>query len=249
VRKNDACRRDILARLSSDGPLSSRELPDTCAVPWQSSGWNNDRNVIRLLDFMVSRGEVAVSGRRGADKLFDLASRVYPSFDAVPSSADARRERDERRLSSLGLARSKGQDTQVEPGGVGEAGDPAVVEGVRGKWRVDPKLLDVPFEPRVALLSPLDRVVYDRKRMTDIFEFDYQLEMYKPVAQRRWGYYALPILVGDRLLGKLDATADRKAGVLRVAAIHQDEPLPMDEVLAEIRDLADWLEMDLSLPR
>jgi uncharacterized protein YcaQ len=85
--------------------------------------------------------------------------------------------------------------------------------------------------------------------MTDIFGFDYQLEMYKPVARRRWGYYALPILVGDRLLGKLDATADRKAGVLRVAAIHQDEPLPMDEVLAEIRDLADWLEMDLSLPR
>jgi uncharacterized protein YcaQ len=249
VRKNDACRRDILARLASDGPLSSRELPDTCAVPWQSSGWNNDRNVIRLLDFMVSRGEVAVSGRRGADKLFDLASRVYPSFDAVPSSADARRERDERRLSSLGLARSKGQDSQAEPGGVGEAGEPAVVEGVRGKWRVDPKVLDVPFEPRVALLSPLDRVVYDRKRMTDIFEFDYQLEMYKPVAQRRWGYYALPILVGDRLLGKLDATADRKAGVLRVAAIHQDQPLPMDEVRAEIRDLADWLEMDLSLPR
>jgi hypothetical protein len=248
VEANDACRRDILARLHLEGPLSSRELPDTCAVPWQSSGWNNDRNVVRLLDFMVARGEVAVSGRRGPDKLFDLASRVYPSATAVPSD-QARRQRDARRLSSLGLARPKGQDTQVEPGGVGEAGEPAVIEGVRGQWRVDPQLLGLPFSPRVALLSPLDRTLFDRKRMADIFEFDYQLEMYKPARQRRWGYYALPILVGDRLAGKVDATADRKAGVLRVAAIHQDSPLSMDEVRAEIRDLADWLEMDLALPR
>jgi uncharacterized protein YcaQ len=248
VRANDACRRDVLARIEASGPLSSRELPDTCAVPWQSSGWNNDRNVIRLLDFMVLRGEVAVSGRRGPDKLFDLASRVYPPFSPVPVE-EARRLRDERRLGSLGLARSKGQDTQAEPGGAGDAGEPAVVEGVRGKWRVDPQLLDVPFTPRVALLSPLDRLVFDRKRMTDIFEFDYQLEMYKPAASRRWGYFALPILVGDRLLGKLDATADRRAEVLRVAAVHEDEPLPMDEVLAEIRDLADWLEMNLEMPR
>jgi uncharacterized protein YcaQ len=248
VEANDACRRDILARLSASGPLSSRELPDTCAVPWQSSGWNNDRNVIRLLDFMVLRGEVAVSGRRGPDKLFDLAARVYPAADPVPAG-EARRLRDARRLGSLGLARAKGQDTMVEPGGVGEAGEPAVVEGVRGRWRVDPELIDAPFSPRVALLSPLDRVVYDRKRMTEIFDFDYQLEMFKPARQRRWGYYALPILVGDRLLGKLDAAADRKAGVFRVAAIHEDEPLPRDAVIDEIRDLADWLELDVALPR
>ena len=65
--------------------------------------------------------------------------------------------------------------------------------------------------------------------MVELFEFDYQLEMYKPVAKRRWGYFALPILYGDRLVGKLDATADRKAGVLRVSAIHQD--LPFDKTM------------------
>jgi uncharacterized protein len=248
VSSNDACRRDILARLSAEGPLSSRDIPDTCEVPWQSSGWNNDRNVVRLLDFMVARGEVAVSGRRGPDRLFDLASRVYPSISPLPVP-EARSRRDERRLSSLGIARSKGQDTMAEPGGVGSAGEPAVISGVRGKWRVDPQLLDAPFTPRVALLSPLDRSIFDRKRMADIFEFDYQLEMYKPVAQRRWGYWALPILVGDRLLGKLDATANRKTDVLTVHAIHEDAPLPMGEVLDEIRDLADWLEMELVLPR
>ncbi len=251
VEANDACRRDLLARLAADGPQTSRELPDTCEVQWRSSGWNNDRNVIRLLDLMAVRGEVAVSGHRGADKLWDLAERVYPDGPAVPAE-EARRRRYERRLGSLGVARAKGQETQVEPLGVDQAGEPAVIEGVRGKWRVDPAQLGLPFEPRVALLSPLDRLIYDRKRMAEIFEFDYQLEMYKPVAQRRWGYYALPILVGDRLLGKVDATADRKTDVLRVAAVHQDSPFPpddFDEVCAQLRDLADWLEMDLVLPR
>jgi uncharacterized protein YcaQ len=136
--------------------------------------------------------------------------------------------------------------------GVAEAGEPAVVEGVRGRWRVDPAQLCQPFEGRAALLSPFNRLIHDRKRLTELFEFDYRLEMYKPVAHRRWGYYALPILYGDRLVGKLDATADRTAGVLRVAAIHQDEefsPAMNAAIGDEIEDLARWLELDLALPR
>lgn len=95
---------------------------------------------------------------------------------------------------------------------VGSAGEPAAVEGVKGEWRVDPSYLNQPFSGRAALLSPFDRLVHDRRRTAESFEFDYQLEMYKPAAKRRWGYFALPILYGDRLVGKLDATADRKAG-------------------------------------
>jgi uncharacterized protein YcaQ len=132
---------------------------------------------------------------------------------------------------------------------VGEAGEPAVVEGVRGEWRVDPELLGAPFEGRAALLSPFDRLLSDRKRMAEIFEFEYALEMFKPVAKRRWGYYALPILVGDRLVGKLDAAADVKAGVLRVHAIHRDGSWSAADaalVDAEIEDLARWLELDLA---
>jgi uncharacterized protein YcaQ len=134
---------------------------------------------------------------------------------------------------------------------VGEAGEPAVVEGVRGAWRVDPAQLGQTFSGRAALLSPLDRLVYDRKRMTELFGFDYQLEMYKPAAKRRWGYWALPILYGDRLVGKLDAAADRTYGVLRVTAIHQDVPFSRATAAAvhrEIRMLADWLGLDLRLP-
>jgi hypothetical protein len=250
VRANDACRRDILDRLGSSGPLPTRDLPDSCKVPWQSTGWTNNRNVTQLLEFMVLRGEVAIAGRRGGDRLWDLATRVYPDDPVVPQE-EALRIRNERRLRALGIARARGPECPVEPGDVGEAGEPAVVEGVKGTWRVDPSLLGQPFSGRAALLSPFDRLIYDRKRMVELFEFDYQLEMYKPAAKRRWGYFALPILYHDRLVGKLDATADRKSGVLRVDAIHQD--LPFDRTMtaaveAEVKDLARWLELDLTLP-
>jgi uncharacterized protein len=241
VMTNNDCRRDILARLRSDGPLPARELPDTCVVPWRSSGWNADRNVTMMLNMLVQRGEVAAAGGTGRGRLWDLASRVYPD-DPVPSVQEARRLREERRLSALGIARPKGPASP---------GEPAVVEGVRGHWRVDPRLLGQPFAGRAALLSPFDRLLHDRLRMKDVFGFDYVLEMYKPAARRRWGYYALPILYGDRLVGKLDARAHRADGLLRVAAVHRDVPFTKAMTAAvdrEIRDLARWLDLELVLP-
>jgi uncharacterized protein len=250
VRANDACRLDILDRLGRSGPLPSRDLPDTCKVSWKSTGWTNNRNVTQMLEYMVRRGEVAVAGRSGAERLWDLAERVYPDDPVVPL-AEAERIRNDRRLRALGIARAKGPECPVEPLDVAEVGEAAVVEGVRGTWRVDPAQLGQPFSGRTALLSPFDRLIHDRKRMTDLFEFEYQLEMYKPAASRRWGYYALPILHGEALVGKLDAAADRKAGVLRVHAIHQDEPFSPDlsaAVEQEIKDLAHSLGLDLVQP-
>lgn len=247
VEANGGCRHDILELLRTDGPLTSRDLPDTCAVPWRSSGWTNNQNVTRLLEFMVARGEVATAGREGRERLWDLAERVYPDEPVVPAEEAAVR-RAELRLSSLGLARAKVALVPGEPFDVGEIGEPAVVEGVKGTWRVDPAQLDLPFSGRTALLSPFDRLVKDRKRLTELFEFDYYLEMFKPAAQRRWGYYALPILVGDRLVGKLDATAEHAEGVLRVDAIHEDEPFDATtaaSVRAEIEDLAGWLGLEV----
>src|SRR5581483_3589337 len=128
-----------------------------------------------------------------------------------------------------------------------EAGEPAVVEGVKGEWRVDPRYLSGSFKGRTALLSPFDRLVHDRVRAEELFEFEYTLEMYKPAAKRRWGYFALPILHGDRLVGKLDATVDRKAAVLRVNAIHEDVSFSRaltTAVWKEIEDLASWLGLE-----
>lgn len=251
LHANDACRRDVLDRLRSSGRLPSRALPDTCEVAWGSTGWKNNRNLTQLLEVLSVRGEVATAGRQGRDRLWDLASRVYPDEPVVPVD-EALRIRNERRLRALGIARVRGPVSPSEPADVGDAGEPAVVEGVRGKWQVDPSLLGQPFTGRAALLSPFDRLVHNRKRLTELFEFEYYLEIYKPAAQRRWGYYALPILYGDRLVGKLDATADRQAGVLRVDAIHQDVPFTKavdSAVRAEIEDLARWLGLEPALPR
>ncbi|GEP32705.1 hypothetical protein NSZ01_04730 [Nocardioides szechwanensis] len=247
VEANTACRLDILDRLRSDGPLLLRELPDTCVVPWKSSGWNDNKNVQRMLIFLVRSGEVAVAGGTGLRRLWDLAERVYPDDPVVPLE-EAGRERNERRLRALGIARSRGQLMPGEPNLVADAGEPAVIDGVRGEWRVDPAQLGQPFRGRAALLAPLDRLIHDRGRMADLFEFDYQLEMYKPAAARHWGYYALPVLYGDRLVGKLDAKADHKDGVLRVFALHEDEPFTpamSQAVQAEIDDLARWLQLEV----
>ncbi|GAA2373877.1 hypothetical protein Cme02nite_02800 [Catellatospora methionotrophica] len=250
VEANRGCRMDIIGRLRSDGPLPARQLPDSCELRWPSSGWSNDRNVLKMLELMEARGEVAVAGRDGRERLWDLAERIYPDDDMVPAG-EAARLRAQRRLRSLGIARGASARQSVEPVDVAEAGEPAVVEGLRGRWRVDPEQLDRPFSGRTALLSPLDRLIFDRKRMAELFAFDYQLEMYKPVAKRRWGYWAMPILHGDRLVGKLDATADRRAGVLRVDAIHQDVPFTKAMAAAVdrgIEQLAAWLRLNLDRP-
>jgi uncharacterized protein len=244
LRDNDRFRRDILDRLGSSGPLSSREIPDTCVVPWASTGWTNNRNVTQMLEFLMMRGEVAIAGRLGRERLWDLPERVYPAGVAVPSAEEAARRKNERRLASLGIARQKTRAMPMEPTDVGEAGEPAVVEGVKGEWRVDPAGLDGDFEGRTALLSPFDRLVHDRVRALELFDFEYTLEMYKPAAKRRWGYYALPILHHDRLVGKVDAAADRKASALRVHAIHEDVRFTRamtKAVQTELEDLASWL--------
>jgi uncharacterized protein YcaQ len=246
LQANDSFRRDILAQLRRSGPATSREIPDTCVVPWASSGWTNNRNVTQMLELLMTRGEVAIAGRIGRQRVWDLAERVYPDVVVPPVEAVAR-VKNERRLAALGIAREKSPAMPMEPNHVGEAGEPAVVEGVKGEWRVDPGVLDAGFKGRTALLSPFDRLIHDRVRAQELFDFEYTLEMYKPAGKRRWGYFALPILHGDRLVGKLDASADRKASVLRVHAVHEDVTFSRaiaKGVDAELEDLARWLALD-----
>jgi uncharacterized protein YcaQ len=240
---NELFQAEVLDALEDSGPMLAREIHASAQVPWRSSGWNTDRNVTMMLELLEHQGVVAVDGRRGRQRLWNLADRVHPPGETVPEP-EASRERDERRLHALGIARSRGAEIPGESIHVGDAGEPAQVEGVAGEWRVDPSYLSGDFVGRAALLSPFDALVRDRKRMEALFGFDYVLEMYKPAAKRRWGYFALPVLHHDRLVGKLDATADRKAGRLFVDALHEDgrwTARMRRDVDAEVSALADWL--------
>lgn len=250
LEANDVFRREVMAKLRAEGPLRPADIPDTAQVSWRSSGWTNNRNTLQLLEMLVLRGEVAVSGRDSGGRLFDVAERVYPAEVTDLAPEEAARERAERRLASYGVARAKSVAQPIEAIDVGDVGVPAEIEDTAGTWRLDPQALDAldDFAPRTALLSPFDRLVFDRRRLDEIFGYEYLLEMYKPAAKRRWGYFALPILHGDRFVGKLDAKADRKAGVLRVTAIHEDLPFDRattDAVHREIRELARWLALDV----
>lgn len=235
LKANESFQRDILARLRDSGPMQSRHIPDTCVVPWQSTGWTHSRNVTTMLELLVGRGKVAIAGRVGRQRTWDLAERIYPpDVPAVPLD-EAIRVRDERRLQALGIARAPL---------VGQAGQPARVEGSEIEWRVDPDAVGLPFSGRTALLSPFDRLIHDRVRALELFEFEYLLEMYKPAAARRWGYFALPVLHHDRLVGKLDATADRTRGTFDVHEVHPGLRLTKAMTAAihrEIQALATWL--------
>ena len=235
MKVNERFRRYIVAELERSGPLQAKDLDDRSVEPWASSGWNNNRNVPLMLEFMEARGEIAVTARERRQRVWDLASRVHPEPAGVIEPDEAAQQRRQRRMQWLGIAREKAADG---------AGLPAVVEGVAGTWRVDPDALDRPFQGRTAMLSPFDRLVQNRERLRDLFDFDYCLEMYLPAAKRRWGYYALPVLHHDRFIGAVDAKADHKTSTLRVLTISVEPDTGFEELHAiddEIAALASWL--------
>jgi hypothetical protein len=199
-----------------------------------------------MLDFLQRKGEVAVVGREGRHRRWDLAERVYPRDMPQYSLEDAERMLGERRLRAAGIAKFKSPWTPV-----GEAGEPATIEGSNRKYRVAPEALawlDEDEGGRVAFLSPYDGMLFDRPRLEEIFEFQYVLEQFKPKAQRKYGFFAHPILMGDRFVGLLDAEVDRERGALKVNAVHELLPFEPEEdemVRAEIGDLAEWLGLSL----
>ncbi|MEA2675586.1 MAG: uncharacterized protein QOI92_2778 [Chloroflexota bacterium] len=230
----------VLGELRARGPLRSRELEDRSVADWQSRGWTHQRNVTQLLEFLSARGLVAISGRDGKERLWDLAERVLPVDLPAIAMVEANRTRARRRLQALGIVRIGSSDD------VGDDGVEVSIEGVRGRWRADPELFERPFVGRTAILSPFDRLIYDRARTEALFGFEYKLEIYVPVAKRRWGYYVLPILHGDRLVARVDARADHAGGVLRVAALHLEPGASDDDLEAarqELDELAAWLQL------
>ncbi len=235
----------ILDRIADLGPLTSRDIPDEAFVPWPSTGWTNNRNVTQMLECLHMTGRLAVVARAGRLRIWDLADRVFPQVEEVPT-AEARRIRSERLLTACGIMRDSIAVSPLELHGVVPVGEPVQIEGVPGRWRVDPDQLDRPFEGRTTILSPFDRLMTDPQRVTRLFEFDYALEMYKPARTRVWGQFALPILSGDTLIGKLDARSDYNSGRFVVHRVHEDAPFSKSvraTVDSEIESFASWLRL------
>jgi uncharacterized protein YcaQ len=238
IAANAAFRRYILAELKRRGPLRSRDLDDRATVRWPSSGWTDGRNTGQMLEILAGLGEVAVAARDGNERLWDLGARVLPVGARPLSDGAARRALAARRLRNHGVLPA------AEAEGLGVAVE---VEGLAGSWVADAKMLDTEFAGRAAIVSPFDRLVYDRARTLRLFGFDYRLEMYVPVSKRRWGYYVLPVLNGDRLVARVDAKADRDTGTLRVFAMHREPHATRRDVEAtedELHALAAWLSLD-----
>ena len=211
LRQNPGFRRYVLRELERRGPLLARELEDRSGSPDRRRGahrWWGSRQVAQMLETLHRRGDLAVVGRRSGQRLWDLAKRWYPETEVVPIR-EAERLLAEQRFRALGVRLEKGE------------------------WRAHPDVSDEPVPDRVTLLSPFDRLVHDRERTEALFDFRYRLEMYVPPAKREYGYYVLPILVGDRLVGRVEPRFDRKTRKLEVLGAWGDTSR-LDEALASL---------------
>lgn len=240
---NGKFRDEVLARLRAEGPMRAGDIPDTAQVRRAPDGWYGSNQAAHMLEFLMRQGEVAIVRREGRQRVWDLADRVYPMDLPEYTDDEAAFLLEQARLQTAGIAKP-----HWHWNGVGkETGEAAVVEGSRWKFRVDPAALATLDEDpggRVAFLNPYDGFLYDRGRLTELFDFTYVLEQFKPKPQRKYGYFAHPILLGDRFAGLLDAEVDHERGMLRINAVHELTPFEAEEkemVRAELADLAGWL--------
>jgi len=234
---------EVLARIRDEGPQSALDFGSREAIDWW---WRPTNGPRAILEALAASGMLGLACRQGNRRYYDLPERLFPPelLAHRPDERDQRRHRLLSRYRAHGLLGRSGsaelwlgtapdvrKDDWTGPlrgdllADLVEAGDlvPVSVEGVRGERFVlasEVELLEAarrPFdEAGVAFIAPLDPLVWDREFLRSLFEFDYLWEVYVPEAKRRWGYYVLPILFGDRFVGRIEPRIDRKAGVLRV---------------------------------
>ena len=217
---NRAFRRHVLRELEERGPLLSREIEDHRSMRRDHHEWWGARKMGLMLEILAHLGEVAVVGRRGKQRLWDLAERWYPETETIPWPK-AQQLIEERRFRALGV--------KLE----------------RGRLVAHPDAVDGDVRNRVVFLSPFDRLIHDRARTEALWDFYYRLEMYVPRAKREYGYYVLPILRGDRLVGRIEPVHDRKARELRVNGLWWEDGVKPVSLARPLGSLARFLGAEL----
>ncbi len=267
---NVVLQQSILTALQERGPLRSRDLEDQSQAPWRSTGWTNERNVSRMLDILWMQGRVLVSRRTRGTKWWDLTERCFPAWSTIEPlpQHEAVRTAALKSLRALGIGTAKDISQHFTRNNY--PGLPGVLtelerEGLIARVRVQEDGNDLPsawymladtlpiinnmladWQPRTTLLSPFDNLICDRKRTAMLFDFTYSSEFYTPKHKRKYGYYVMPILYGDRLIGRLDPIMDRKHSTLTIQALHLEPSVIMTpeierEINKAIEELAQFL--------
>jgi uncharacterized protein YcaQ len=267
---NDKLREHIFARLAEGEPLATDAFEDLATVEWPSSGWTNGRNVERMLSFLWRQGRVLVAARTAGQRLWGLPDACLPP-DVVrePVPPDERVALvTEHTLRALGIARPLDIKQYFLRGQY--VGLPAALRALQDAGRVVPVKLEgaaprsetwyvhadaLPdleavragdWAGRTALLSPFDNLINDRRLNERLWEFSFKNEMYVPKAQREYGYYVLPILHDDRMVGRVAPRFDRPRATLVVEGLWLEPDVAptaalRKAVMAELADLAGFV--------
>lgn len=235
----------VIDRLEREGPLPSSAIEDTAVRDWKSSGWSDRRNVSRMLEILAAQGRVIVGGRSAGQRVWDLPDRFLPpDIPRAPLPlVDAVRTKMERGIRELGVASR--QDLRryrisSEPDPLPELLEAGRVqrvtvtgfEGDRFVHMEDLAALEravtASRTSHTTLLSPFDNLIANRERTEALFGFRYRMEFYVPAAKREYGYFVMPILYGDTLIGRVDPVFERSRGVLVVKAVYAEQDAPAD---------------------
>lgn len=252
---------EVLAEVTARGEVTARDLDDGTPRSREHWGWNWSA-ARKMLDYLYMSGQIAIARRNSQfEVVYAPLERVLPPevlAAPTPSVDDAIVELVRRAARSHGVATAQclGDYYRIGARAAAPAISRLVEEGellpvsIEG-WKRPAYLHRDARHPRKvdarALLSPFDPVVWERARTEAIFDFHYRIEIYVPAPQRRYGYYVLPFLLGERIVGRVDLKADRPARrlVVRSAWAEPDAPPETaEELAAELRVLADWLGLD-----
>lgn len=266
IGKNSELKNYVLTELKQRGPLMSRQFEDKTRTKPRGFGWGSWSDVSRMIFHLFFKGEIMVSGRQGKQKIWDLSERFLPNWVKKEelSEQEVEYEAVQRSLRALGIANESELSSHFLRGRYRTLRDTVkrlradskielidIIDGPIGKGKRyihsrDIELLEnlesEDWAPRVSLLSPFDNLICDRTRTKLLFNFDYTTEIYTPQHKRKYGYYVLPILSGDRLIGRLDPFMDPKKGKLLIKAVHAEREAPTDKSVAvEIRGIVEQL--------